>query len=58
MHGLVALEVFGQTSFIGERRAEIFRMGMLNLLHDVHRRIPAAPSGAVVPVPVPSSALA
>ncbi|WP_181787117.1 TetR/AcrR family transcriptional regulator [Streptomyces phytophilus] len=43
MHGLVVLEVFGHTSFLGEHRAELFRMAMRNLLTDVHRRIPDAP---------------
>ncbi|NEC31513.1 TetR/AcrR family transcriptional regulator [Streptomyces sp. SID8111] len=40
MHGLVVLEVFGHTSFIGEHQADIFHMAMCNLLEDVHRRIP------------------
>lgn len=40
MHGLVVLEVFGHTSFIGEHQADIFHMAMRNLLEDVHRRIP------------------
>ncbi|TDD84400.1 TetR/AcrR family transcriptional regulator [Actinomadura darangshiensis] len=39
MHGLVVLEVFGHTAFLGEHQAEIFRMSMRNLLEDVHRRI-------------------
>lgn len=41
MHGLVVLEVFGHTSFIGDHQAEIFRMSMHHLLTDTHRRIPA-----------------
>ncbi|AQW54719.1 putative HTH-type transcriptional regulator [Streptomyces hygroscopicus] len=41
MHGLVVLEVFGHTSFIGDHQAEIFRMAMLRLLEDIHARIPA-----------------
>lgn len=41
LHGLVVLEVFGHTSFLGEHQAELFRMAMRNLLEDVHRRIPA-----------------
>lgn len=45
MHGLVVLEVFGHTSFIGEHQAEIFHMAMRGLLEDVHRRIPAQPMG-------------
>lgn len=40
MHGLVVLEVFGHTSFLGGHQAEIFRMAMRNLLDDVHRQIP------------------
>lgn len=42
MHGLVVLEVFGHTSFLGDHQAEIFRSAMHNLLDDVHRRIPGA----------------
>lgn len=45
LHGLVVLEVFGHTSFLGEHRAELFRMSMRNLLADVRRRIPDAPAG-------------
>ncbi|WP_030018993.1 TetR/AcrR family transcriptional regulator [Streptomyces monomycini] len=41
LHGLVVLEVFGHTAFIGAHQAEIFRMAMGNLLKDVHGRIPA-----------------
>ncbi|WP_210583705.1 TetR/AcrR family transcriptional regulator [Streptomyces sp. GESEQ-35] len=41
MHGLVVLEVFGHTSFIGDHQAEIFRMGMRTMLTDIHSRIPA-----------------
>ncbi|MFC5031819.1 TetR/AcrR family transcriptional regulator [Streptomyces sp. DSM 41987] len=40
LHGLVVLEVFRHTSFLGDQQAEIFRMAMQNLLEDVHRRIP------------------
>ena len=42
MHGLVALEVFGHTTFIGGHQAEIFRMSMRTMLEDLHRRIPPA----------------
>lgn len=42
LHGLVVLEVFGHTSFLGEHQAEIFRVAMRNLLEDIHRRIPDA----------------
>ncbi|MFF1374823.1 TetR/AcrR family transcriptional regulator [Streptomyces sp. NPDC058308] len=42
MHGLVVLEVFGHTSFLGDHQAEIFRVSMRDLLDDIHRRIPAA----------------
>lgn len=45
MHGLVVLEVFGHTSFVGEHQAEIFRMAMRDLLTDIHRRLPAAQDG-------------
>ncbi|UQT54079.1 TetR/AcrR family transcriptional regulator [Streptomyces durmitorensis] len=41
LHGLVVLEVFGHTSFLGEHQAEIFRMAMRNLVADMHRRIPS-----------------
>ncbi len=41
LHGLVVLEVFGHTSFVGDHQAEIFRMAMRNLLAGIHRRIPA-----------------
>ncbi|RDG35004.1 TetR/AcrR family transcriptional regulator [Streptomyces corynorhini] len=44
MHGLVVLEVFGHTSFIGDHQAEIFEMSMRNMLKDIHRRIPDAAS--------------
>ncbi|GAA3546697.1 TetR/AcrR family transcriptional regulator [Amycolatopsis ultiminotia] len=40
LHGLVVLEAFGHTSFVGPAQAEIFRNAMRNLLADVHRRIP------------------
>ncbi|MFJ9246651.1 TetR/AcrR family transcriptional regulator [Streptomyces sp. NPDC101776] len=39
LHGLVALEVFGHTVFLGEHQGELFRMAMRNLLADIHRRI-------------------
>ena len=41
LHGLVVLEVFGHTAFIGPLQAEVFRASMHNLLSDAHRRIPA-----------------
>lgn len=41
LHGLVVLEVFGHTAFVGPAQADIFRAAMTNLLADVHRRIPA-----------------
>ncbi|MFH9068973.1 TetR/AcrR family transcriptional regulator [Streptomyces alboflavus] len=44
--GLVVLEVFGHTGFLGEHQEEIFRLSMRNMLADVHRRIPAAESCA------------
>lgn len=46
LHGMVVLEVFGHTSFIGEHQAEIFHMAMQALLQDIHRRIPAHPQEA------------
>ncbi|MFI8090680.1 TetR/AcrR family transcriptional regulator [Streptomyces sp. NPDC086080] len=48
MHGLVVLEVFGHTTFLGGHQAEIFRMAMHHLLTDTHRRIPG-------PAPEPSA---
>ncbi|MEU1116435.1 MULTISPECIES: TetR/AcrR family transcriptional regulator [unclassified Streptomyces] len=42
VHGMVALEVFGHTGFLGAHQAELYRMAMCNLLADTHRRIPAA----------------
>lgn len=41
LHGLVVLEVFGHTGFIGPLQAEVFRSAMHNLRADAHRRIPA-----------------
>ncbi|MFE6174727.1 TetR/AcrR family transcriptional regulator [Streptomyces sp. NPDC056464] len=43
MHGMVVLEVFGHTTFVGEHQAEIFHMAMRDLVEDVHRRITAPP---------------
>ncbi|XKK60689.1 TetR/AcrR family transcriptional regulator [Streptomyces sp. ARC32] len=42
MHGLVVLEVFGHTTFLGTYQAEVFRMSMHAVFEDVRRRIPAA----------------
>lgn len=42
MHGLVVLEVFGHTAFLGDHRAEVFHLAMRDLLTGIHRRIPAA----------------
>ncbi|WP_405793667.1 TetR/AcrR family transcriptional regulator [Streptomyces sp. NBC_01506] len=39
MHGLVVLEVFGHTGYLGEHQAEIFRVTMRNMTADIHRRI-------------------
>lgn len=44
--GLVVLEVFGHTSFMAEHQTEVFRFAMLNMLDDIHRRIPAAAGDA------------
>ncbi|MGW4031365.1 TetR/AcrR family transcriptional regulator [Streptomyces sp. NPDC004838] len=41
MHGLVVLETFGHTAFIGDHQAEIFRMAMRNMFEDIRGRIPA-----------------
>ncbi|MEI5102513.1 TetR/AcrR family transcriptional regulator [Streptomyces sp. PmtG] len=40
MHGLVVLEVFGHTEFLGEHQDEIFRTAMHDLWDDVQRRVP------------------
>lgn len=45
MHGMVVLEVFGHTSFVGEHQAEVFHLAMRALLEDIHRRIPAQRMG-------------
>ncbi|MFD6992961.1 TetR/AcrR family transcriptional regulator [Streptomyces sp. NPDC059943] len=42
MHGLVVLEVFGHTAYLGEHQAEIFRVTMRNMTADINRRIPQA----------------
>lgn len=42
MHGLVVLEVFGHTAYLGEHQAEIFRVTMRNMTADINRRIPRA----------------
>lgn len=39
MHGLVVLEVFGHTSYLGDHQAEIFRVTMRNMTEDINRRI-------------------
>ncbi|WUW26299.1 TetR/AcrR family transcriptional regulator [Streptomyces sp. NBC_01463] len=46
LHGLVVLEVFGHSSFLGEHQGEMFRGAIQNLLDDVNRRIPAPASHA------------
>ncbi|GAA2586082.1 MULTISPECIES: TetR/AcrR family transcriptional regulator [Streptomyces] len=43
VHGLVVLEVFGHTAFLGDHQAEVFRSSVRMMLEDVHRRI-AAPA--------------
>ncbi|WP_369214635.1 TetR/AcrR family transcriptional regulator [Streptomyces flavofungini] len=45
VHGMVVLEVFGHTGFLGAHQAELYRMAMRNLLDDTRRRVPAPPSG-------------
>ncbi|MFJ6691976.1 TetR/AcrR family transcriptional regulator [Streptomyces sp. NPDC091294] len=42
VHGLVVLEVFGHTAYLGVHQAEVFRASVRMMLEDVHRRIPAA----------------
>ncbi|MEU4833085.1 hypothetical protein [Streptosporangium sp. NPDC023615] len=44
LHGLVVLEVFGHTAFVGPLQVETFRGAMYTLLADVHRRVPARPA--------------
>ncbi|WP_331766009.1 TetR/AcrR family transcriptional regulator [Embleya sp. NBC_00896] len=51
MHGLVALEVFGHTAFIGAHQAEVFRIAMHNMFEDVHNRIPLAGPAVAAPNP-------
>lgn len=41
MHGLVVLEVFGHTGFLGDHQAEIFRMAMCDMAAGMRSRIPA-----------------
>ncbi|AXK36139.1 TetR/AcrR family transcriptional regulator [Streptomyces armeniacus] len=41
MHGLVVLEVFGHTAFLGEHQAEVFRTVMLDMYEGIRARIPA-----------------
>ncbi|WP_033337836.1 TetR/AcrR family transcriptional regulator [Catenuloplanes japonicus] len=41
VHGLVVLETFGHTDFLGPQRDELFRGSIRHLLADTHRRIPA-----------------
>ncbi|MEU6819453.1 TetR/AcrR family transcriptional regulator [Streptomyces atriruber] len=41
VHGMVVLEVFGHTGFLGVHQSELYRMAMRNLYEDVRRRIPA-----------------
>lgn len=43
VHGMVALEVFGHTGFLGAHQAELYRMAMRNLHEDVRRRVPEQP---------------
>lgn len=42
LHGLVVLEVFGHTGFLGEHQAEVFASSVRMMVEDIHRRIPAA----------------
>ncbi|MFI7321209.1 TetR/AcrR family transcriptional regulator [Streptomyces venezuelae] len=43
LHGMVALEVFGHTGFLGVHQGELYRMAMRNLYEDVRRRVPRQP---------------
>ncbi|MDT0265688.1 TetR/AcrR family transcriptional regulator [Streptomyces sp. DSM 44915] len=47
LHGLVVLEVFGHTGFLGEHQAELFRLSTRAYHADLHRRITGTdgPSG-------------
>ncbi|MDQ1033836.1 AcrR family transcriptional regulator [Streptomyces sp. V3I8] len=45
MHGMVVLEVFGHTAFLGDHQAEVFRMSIRNLVEDAHRRITLPEAG-------------
>ncbi|MBB5935008.1 TetR/AcrR family transcriptional regulator [Streptomyces zagrosensis] len=49
MHGLVVLEVFGHTSFLGDHQGEVFRLAMHTMLEDLHHRIPAAEPRTTAP---------
>lgn len=42
LHGLVVLEAFGHTDYIGDGRAGIFEWAMRGLLADTRARVPAA----------------
>ncbi|MFD0254437.1 TetR/AcrR family transcriptional regulator [Streptomyces sp. NPDC127113] len=42
LHGLVVLEVFGHTGFLGDHQAEVFESSVRMMIEDIHRRIPAA----------------
>lgn len=42
LHGLVALEVFGHTTFIGVHQDEHFRRSILTMVEDIHNRLRAA----------------
>ncbi|MFJ8193313.1 hypothetical protein ACIQ8D_26635 [Streptomyces sp. NPDC096094] len=45
LHGLVVLEVFGHTSFLGDHQAELFRTSVRIMLKDLHSRIPGPAAG-------------
>lgn len=51
MHGLVVLEVFGHTEFLGDHQAEVFRTAMQTLLQDVRTRIPTTTAAPPAPRP-------
>jgi AcrR family transcriptional regulator len=46
MHGLVVLEVFGHTTFMGAHQTEAFHTSMHIMLQDIRRRIPVGEMSA------------
>ncbi|MFD9716473.1 TetR/AcrR family transcriptional regulator [Streptomyces sp. NPDC059076] len=52
LHGLVVLEVFGHTDFLGGHQAEIFSMAARNLVNDVRSRIPDSDPDGLAAAPL------